>query len=86
MNETLQHYMVDGLSLYDLEHMNEIIRENMGDWYHAQLLRCLHILLPKADWKNRARLEAAYPGSCAAYIDWYQGNLKMKRGEKDGSS
>lgn len=64
--------MKDGLSEFDLDNMTQIIRENYGDWFHAELMRCLHILLPHADNTNRARLEAAFPGSCAAYIYWYQ--------------
>ena len=61
----------DGLTPYDLAHMTEIIREGHGDWYHARLMRALHELLPYADWKNTARLDAAYPGSVAAYRIWY---------------
>lgn len=61
----------DGLSDFDLAHLTEIIRGDLGDWYHANLMRALHQLLPHADAKNRARLEQAYPGSVAAYIIWY---------------
>lgn len=61
----------DGLSEFDLAHLTEIIREGKGGWYHAQLMRALHALLPKADAKNTARLEQAYPGSVAAYRIWY---------------
>lgn len=61
----------DGLSEYDLAHLTEIIREGYGDWYHARLMRALHLLLPHADHVNTARLETAYPGSVAAYRIWY---------------
>ena len=63
--------MQDGLSEFDLAHMTEIIRERFGNWYHADLMRALHILLPHADSTNIARLEQAYPGSVAAYRIWY---------------
>ena len=71
MNPTLEDLMCDGLSTFDLLNMTKIIREGYGTWYHANLLRCLHVLLPHADGENMARLEVAYPGSCAAYKLWY---------------
>lgn len=61
----------DGLSDFDLAHMTEIIREDFGDWYHARLMRALHLILPHADSENLARLERAYPGSVAAYRIWF---------------
>jgi hypothetical protein len=61
----------DGLSEFDLAHLTEIIREGYGTWYHANLMRALHMLLPHADAQNMARLESAYPGSVAAYRIWY---------------
>jgi hypothetical protein len=61
----------DGLSEFDLAHLTEIIREGYGSWYHANLMRALHQLLPYADSYNTARLESAYPGSVAAYRIWY---------------
>ena len=61
----------DGLTEFDLAHLTEIIREGYGDWYHANLMRALHALLPHADAQNLARLERAYPGSVAAYRIWY---------------
>lgn len=61
----------DGLSPFDLDHLTEIIREDYGTWYHANLMRALHQLLPHADAQNMARLERAYPGSVAAYKLWY---------------
>ena len=67
----LDFLMQDGLSLHDLEHMTEIIREGHGSWYHANLMRALHILLPHADSNNMARLTEAYPGSVEAYRIWY---------------
>ena len=61
----------DGLSEFDLAHLSSIIREDYGDWYHARLMRALAMLLPYADSQNTARLEAAYPGSVAAFRIWY---------------
>ena len=61
----------DGLSEFDLAHLTEIIREGYGDWYHAELMRALYTLLRKADGTNTARLERAYPGSCAALRIWW---------------
>ncbi len=61
----------DGLSEHDLTMMTEIIREGYGNWYHAELLRVLRVLLPHADSENMARLTVAYPGSVAAYRVWY---------------
>ena len=63
--------MQDGLSDYDLAHLTEIIEGGKGTWYHAHLMRALHLLLSYADATNMARLEAAYPGSVAAYRIWY---------------
>jgi hypothetical protein len=65
------HLTQDGLSEFDLAHLTEIIRDGWGDWYHADLMRALHVLLPHADATNTARLERAYPGSVAAYRIWY---------------
>ena len=68
--------MLTELSEYDLAHMQEIIKEDMGDWYHAKLLRALHELLRDADSDNLRRLRTAYPGTCAAYMAWYNGRLE----------
>jgi hypothetical protein len=67
----LDYLKQDGLSDFDLVRMTEIIRNNFGDWFHADLMRALHVLLPHADSDNMARLEQAYPGSVAAYKLWY---------------
>jgi len=61
----------DGLSEFDLEHLTEIIRDEYGSWFHARLMRALHMVLPYADAQNLSRLESAYPGSVAAYRIWY---------------
>ena len=63
--------MQDGLSEFDLEHLTQIIREGYGTWYHADLMRALHKLVPHADSVNMWRLEQAYPGSVSAYKIWY---------------
>lgn len=60
----------DGLTRHDLGRMTEIIRGGYGTWFHADLLRALHVLLPHADAANYARLRSAFPGSCAAYLRW----------------
>ena len=65
------YLMQDGLSEYDLAHMTEIIREGMGDWYHAELVRALYTLVRKADASNMQRLREAYPGTVAAIRLWY---------------
>lgn len=69
---TYDDLLQDGLSDFDLQHMSEIIRGDMGDWFHARLLRALHLTLPYADARNMARLEQAFPGSVAAYKLWHQ--------------
>jgi hypothetical protein len=61
----------DGLSEFDLAHLTAIIRDGYGDWFHADLMRALYVLLPHADTINTARLEGAYPGSCAALRIWW---------------
>jgi len=61
----------DGLSDFDLDNMTKIIREGHGTWFHANLMRALHVLLPHADAFNTLRLESAFPGSVAAYRVWY---------------
>lgn len=68
---TREYLMQDGLSRFDLDNMTRIIREGFGTWYHANLMRALHVLVPHADSENMARLERAYPGSVAAYKVWY---------------
>lgn len=68
---TTDYLTQDGLSEFDLTRMTEIIREDFGTWYHARLMRALAELLPHADLANTARLEAAYPGSVAAFRIWY---------------
>lgn len=76
---TLQSYdltlMLTDLSPHDLHHMDDIIRKDHGNWYHAKLMRALHILLPVADDTNLTKLRNAYPGACAAYLAWYNGRL-----------
>ncbi|KKN08487.1 hypothetical protein LCGC14_1056050 [marine sediment metagenome] len=67
--------MLTELSEYDLAHMQEIIKEDMGTWFHAKLLRALHELLREADGNNLRRLRLAYPGTCAAYMAWYNGRI-----------
>ena len=64
--------MLTELSAYDLANMSAIIREDLGDWFSARLLRALHGLLPYADRNNQSKLYAAFPGTCAAYITWYR--------------
>ena len=67
--------MLTDLSDHDLDNIDSIIRNNYGDWFSAKLMRCLDILLPKADSTNLAKLRNAYPGACAAYLAWYNGRL-----------
>lgn len=74
-----EYLMQDGLSRFDLAHLTEIIREGHGSWYHADLMRALHVLLPHADSTNMARLALAYPGSVAAYRVWYNDPLALKK-------
>lgn len=73
----LEDLMQDGLSQFDLQYLTEIIRENYGTWFHADLMRCLHLLLPHADSKNFARLERAFPGSVAAYRIWFNYPMEL---------
>ncbi len=63
------------LSDYDLAHMQEIIKDGLGNWYKARLLRFLHEVLSQADGNNLRRLRTAYPGTCAAYMAWYNGRI-----------
>ena len=74
--------MLTDLSEYDLEKMDDIIRNNYGDWFSAELMRCLHILLPVADSTNLDKLRYAYPGACAAYLAWYNGRLDKAVGDE----
>ena len=75
----LEELMQDGLSEYDVQNLNAIIRDGHGSWYHAELMRALHILMPHADDENLARLRSAYPGSTLAYELWYRGELPLKK-------
>ena len=67
--------MLTDLSKHDLDHIDQIIREDYGDWFMAKLLRALHILLPVADQANQHKLRTVYPGACAAYLAWYNNRL-----------
>ncbi len=67
--------MLTDLSEYDLVNLDSIILEDYGDWFAAKLMRCLDILLPKADSTNLIKLRNAYPGACAAYLAWYNHRL-----------
>ena len=70
--------MLTELSEYDLSHMREIIKEGHGDWFQARLLRALDGLLIYADGGNLHKLRTAFPGTCAAYIAWYNGSIPSK--------
>lgn len=67
--------MLTELSEYDLSNIEDIIRKDKGDWFHAKLLRALHTLLPDADANNKRLLRSIYPGTCAAYLAWYNRRL-----------
>ena len=67
--------MLTELSEFDHDHMDEIIKDGYGDWFHAKLLRALYELIPDADSTNRAKLRSAFPGSCAAVMAWYNGRI-----------
>lgn len=71
MSRTREYLMQDGLSGFDLDNLTQIICKGHGTWFHAELMRALHRLLPHADASNTARLERAFPGSVAAYRIWY---------------
>ena len=78
--------MSDGLSGYDIVHMHKIIKLGLGDWYQADLMRALHILMPHADIVNMSRLRIAYPGSTLAYQLWYDGTLPVDDIEEEVAS
>ena len=67
----------DGISDYDMIYMSQIIREGEGSWFAADLMRCLHILLPHADGKNTAKLTNAFPGAVMAYRIWYENPIEL---------
>ena len=63
----------EGISEYDLAHLDEIIK---GDpkrttWFAARRLRAFYELLGAADDKNRLKLEGAYPATCEVLRVWY---------------
>jgi hypothetical protein len=60
------------LSDYDRTHVKEILAGE-GDWFHAILIRCLYVLLKKADTHNSARLWYAFPEECKLIQDYYDG-------------
>lgn len=74
--------MLTDLSEHDLGKMDDIIRNNYGNWFSAKLMRCLHILLPVADDTNLTKLRNAYPGACAAYLAWYNKRLDKVVGDE----
>ena len=63
--------MLTELSEYDLDNMDEIVRDGHGDWFHAKLIRALYELLLDADSNNKAKLRSVFPGTCAAVMAWY---------------
>lgn len=59
----------DGPSPHDIEHMDDIIHRDYGDWFSAHLLRLIH----KADLGNRELLRKVYPKHVEVYEFWYHG-------------
>jgi hypothetical protein len=55
------------LSKHDIEHAEEIIARDHGDWFSAQLLR----LIAKADDDNRERIRMGFPEHVALWEAWY---------------
>jgi hypothetical protein len=66
-NEARRHEMSD----FDRNNIGRILRENLGTWYGAELLRALDKLLSIADDNNTAILKSAYPEQCRAILEWY---------------
>lgn len=51
---------------FDVANMTEIITNDFGDWFSADLLR----LIRHADSENREKLRLVYPEHVAAYEKW----------------
>ena len=49
---------------YDIENLKNILYDNLGDWYTADLLRFLNRAIAKADVENRNILLRAWPAEC----------------------
>lgn len=66
------------ISDYDIANVREIIRDGLGDWYSAHVLRFLHIALAKADSENKKKLHSIFPDECAAiyrYWGWPEADI-----------
>ena len=63
----------EGISEYDLAHLDEIIKGDpkWSTWFAARRLRAFYELLREADEHNRQRLELAYPATCEVIDIWY---------------
>ena len=64
----------EGISEYDLAHLDEIIKGDpkWSTWFAARRLRAFYELLREADEHNRQRLELAYPATCEVIDIWYK--------------
>ena len=72
MNTLRQRAAEEGISEYDLSHLDEIIKgkPEATTWFAARRLRAFYELLQYADDKNRLKLEGAYPATCEIVQAW----------------
>jgi len=55
------------MSEYDLENVEEVLRNPRADWFGAMLLR----LIAKADNYNKEKIRKGFPEYVEAYERWY---------------
>lgn len=77
--ETLNRYAGPPVSLYDANHLPDIIITGEGDWLDAYLFRFLYVALKKADSQYLPRLIKAFPNHCRVmfvYFGWSEDSIR----------
>ncbi len=63
----------EGISNFDLDHLNDIIKGDpeRSTWFAARRLRRYFELMEHADAINMARLRMGFPATCDLLMTWY---------------
>jgi hypothetical protein len=56
---------------YDTNHLHEILYDDLGDWFNAELLRFLDFAIGHGDTNNRKIIFKAWPEQCVALLKYY---------------
>ena len=63
----------EGISEYDLAHLDETIKGDpkRATWFAGRRLRAFYELLQHADEENTQRLKLGFPATCEVIMVWY---------------